>query len=226
MSAAATADNASTASNEAVRTSGFKEGAELQRQILPRVGPGRQPRLCGFALAATWCVRPRRFTLPPVQEWSLPLVLAAASFLVVLLWRVRPLIPGRRRGTSREELRQAHARIDAATSEPERARALCDAADLMKTASAKALYLRALRADPGSVDVIQRVAAGLARRPRALESLLWRHLSAAPWRDFPDATSASLDALRTLYEGPLRNPTRAKAMSHARESLSSPAQTQ
>jgi hypothetical protein len=162
-----------------------------------------------------------RFTLPPVQEWSLPLVLAAAAFLVVLLWRVRPLIPGRRRGTSREDLSQAHSRIEAATTEPERARALCDAADLMKTGSAKALYLRALRADPGSVEVIHRVVAGLTRRPRALESLLWRHLGAAPWRDFPEATCAALDSLRTLYEGPLRNATRAKAIANARDAVSS-----
>jgi hypothetical protein len=154
-----------------------------------------------------------------VQEWSLPLVLAAAGFLVVLLWRVRPLIPGRRRGTSREDLRQAQARVEAATTEPERARALCDAADLMKTGSAKALYFRALRADPGSVDVVQRAAAGLARRPRALESLLWRQLGATAWRDFPEATRAALDALRALYEGPLRNATRAKAIAHARDAL-------
>jgi hypothetical protein len=154
-----------------------------------------------------------------VQEWSLPLFFAAGAFLVVLLWRVRPLIPGRRSGTSREELRLAHARVDAATTEPERARALCDAADLMKTASAKALYLRALRADPGSVDVVKRVAAGLARRPRTLESVLWRHLGAAPWRDFPDATRAALDALKALYEGRLRNATRAKAIGNARDTV-------
>jgi hypothetical protein len=155
-----------------------------------------------------------------VQEWSLPLVLAAAAFLVVLLWRVRPLIPGRRATTSREDLARAHARIDAATTEVERARALCDAAELMKTASAKALYLRALRADPGSVEVIQRVVAGLTKRPRALESLLWRHLSATPWRDFPEATRTVLDSLRVLYEGPLRNATRAKAIANARETIS------
>jgi hypothetical protein len=160
-----------------------------------------------------------------VQEWSVPLVVAAAAFLVVLLWRVRPLVPGRRATTSREDLRQAHARIDAATTEPERARALCEAADLMKTASAKALYLRALRADPGSVEVIQRVVAGLTRRPRALESLLWRHLGATAWRDFPDATRTTLDSLRALYEGPLRNATRAKAIANARDAISSP-QTQ
>jgi hypothetical protein len=154
-----------------------------------------------------------------VQEWSVPLVVAAAAFLVVLLWRVRPFVPGRRSTTSRDDLRQAHARIDAAKTEPERARALCDAADLMKTASAKALYLRALRADPGSIEVIQRVVAGLTRRPRTLESLLWRHLGATPWRDFPDATRTTLDSLRALYEGPLRNATRAKAIANARDAM-------
>jgi hypothetical protein len=154
-----------------------------------------------------------------VQEWSLPLTLAAAAFLVVLLWRVRPLIPGRRRGASRDDIRQAQARIEAATGEPERARALCDAADLMRTGSAKGLYLRALRADPTAVDVIQRAAAGLAKRPRALESLLWRHLGSTPWRDSPDATRAALDALRALYEGPLRNATRAKAIANARDAV-------
>jgi hypothetical protein len=154
-----------------------------------------------------------------VQEWSLPLTAAAVAFLVVLLWRVRPLIPGRRRGASRSDLRNAQARIEAASGEPERARALCDAADLMRTGSAKGLYLRALRADPTSVDVIQRAAAGLARRPRALESLLWRHLGSARWRESPDATRAALDALRALYEGPLRNATRAKAIANARDAV-------
>jgi hypothetical protein len=154
-----------------------------------------------------------------MQDWSLPLTLATAAFLVVLLWRVRPLIGGRRRGASREDIRLAHLRIDAAETEPARARALCDAADLMKTASAKGLYLRALRADPASVDVIQRATAGLAKRPRTLESLLWRHLGTAPWREAPDATRAALDALRALYEGPLRSPARAKAIANARDAL-------
>jgi hypothetical protein len=154
-----------------------------------------------------------------VQEWSLPLTLAAVAFLLVLLWRVRPLIPGRRRGASRDDIRQAQARIEAAASEPERARALCDAADLMRTGSAKGLYLRALRTDPTAVEVIQRVAAGLARRPRALESLLWRHLGSTPWRASPEATRAALDALRALYEGPLRNATRAKAIANARDAV-------
>ncbi len=154
-----------------------------------------------------------------MQEWSLPLTLATGAFLLVLLWRVRPLIPGRRRGASRDDIRQAQTRIESATSEPERARALCDAAELMNTASARAYYLRAFRADPKSVEVIQRATAGLARRPRALESLLWRHLGGSPWRDSPDATRAALDALKALYEGPLRNAARAKALSNARDTL-------
>jgi hypothetical protein len=154
-----------------------------------------------------------------MQEWSLPLTLATAAFLAVLLWRVRPLIPGRRRGASRADIRQARALIEAAPSEPARARALCDAADLMKSGSAKGLYLRALRADPASVEVVQRATTGLAKRPRALESLLWRHLAASPWRQSPDATRAALDALRALYEGPLRNAARAKAIANARDAL-------
>ncbi len=152
-----------------------------------------------------------------MQEWSL--TLATAAFLVVLLWRVRPLIPGRRRGASREDIRQAQARIEAAATVAERARALCDAAELMRAGSAKGFYLRALRTDPASVEVIQRATAGLAGRPRALESLMWRHLGAAPWRNSPEATRAALDALKALYEGPLRNATRARAISNARDML-------
>jgi hypothetical protein len=154
-----------------------------------------------------------------MQEWSLPLILATGAFLLLLLWQVRPLIPGRRRGASREALRQARARVEAASTDRERALALCDAADLLKTASAKGLYQRALRADPGSVEVIRRAADALARRPKALESLLWRHLAASPWSTSPDASTAVLDALRALYEGPLRQTTRAKALANARDVL-------
>jgi hypothetical protein len=154
-----------------------------------------------------------------MQEWSLPLTIATAAFLAVLLWRVRPLIPGRRRGASRDDIRQAQERIETAATEAARARALCDAAELMKSGSAKGLYRRALRADPASAEVVQRATAGLAQRPRALESVLWRHLGASPWRQSPEATRAALDALRALYEGPLRNAARAKAIANARDAL-------
>jgi hypothetical protein len=155
-----------------------------------------------------------------MHEWSIPLVVATSAFLAVLVWRVRPLVaPGTLRGGSRESLREAHARIESATSGTERATALCEAAALVGAGGAKALLARAMRAEPTSAEVVDRAAAMLAHRPRALESLLWRRLATTPWTESPAATRAALDHLRVLYEGPLRNAIRARAMAHARDAL-------
>ncbi len=157
---------------------------------------------------------------------SIPLVFATAAFLGVLLWRVRPLIKGSTRlRPPRQELLEARARIEAAPDEPSRALALCDAADLVvktvsRGASATGFYLRAIRSDPRSAEIIRRAAAGLAARPRVLESLLWRRLAIAPWTGpSRDSAEAALDALRTLYEGPLKNAVRARALANARDAL-------
>src|SRR5580658_409210 len=107
-----------------------------------------------------------------MHEWSTPLVLATCAFLAVLLWRVRPAWPwGRKRQASREALREARARIEAARDPAARAQALCDAADITSRGgrafgSAAGLYQRALRTDPSSADVVTRAVAGLATRPR------------------------------------------------------------
>jgi hypothetical protein len=122
---------------------------------------------------------------------------------------------------------EARARIANARDGSSRALALCEVADLMaKTIggapSALGLYLRALRSDPRSTEIVRRTAAGLATRPRQLESLLWRHLAIAPWSaESREAVGASLEALRALYEGPLRNGTRARALANARDALAS-----
>jgi hypothetical protein len=164
-----------------------------------------------------------------MQSLSTPLLAAAAAFLLVVLWRVRPAIPfGPRRRKSREALHEARTRIEASADPKLRAVALCDAADIMARAiggasNATGLYLRALRADPRSAEVVQRAVAGLAARPRALEGLLWRHLAQAPWTsDSRDATRAVLDALRVLHEGPLKNGIRARALANARDALGAP----
>jgi hypothetical protein len=154
-----------------------------------------------------------------VEDWSIPLVVATAAFLAFLLWRMRPFIGGRGAEAGREALREAQARIEAAKTEPERATALCDAAELMRAGEAKGMYLRAMRADPASAEVVARAVAGLARRPRTLESLLWRYLASRPWTGSKEATRAALDALRVLYEGPIKNTVRAKAMAHARDAV-------
>jgi hypothetical protein len=155
-----------------------------------------------------------------VQDWSIPLVLAAAAFLVAVLWRFRPAIGlGREGGASKEARREALGRVEAARNDAERALLLCEAAAQLGTAGALGMYQRALRADPASADVVARVVAGMSHRPRRLESLLWRHLSSASWTETREATRAVLDALRALYDGPLKNAVRAKAMANARDSL-------
>lgn len=160
-----------------------------------------------------------------MHDSFVPLIVAAGSFLAVLVWRVRPLVGwSTRQRSSRAALREARARAESAIDEKERARALCDAADLLAAhattrASALSFYVRAIRLDPTSAETIDRAIVGLAKKPRALESLLWRQLAGGPWRQSADASRAALDGLRALYEGPLRSAIRARALENAREAL-------
>jgi hypothetical protein len=169
-----------------------------------------------------------------MQDWSVPLTFATGAFLGWLVWTVRPAIGWRRRRRfSRDALKEVRARIQAATDPALKALALCEAADMMaKTiggaARARGLYLRALRSDPTSPEIVQRAAAGLASRPRSLEALLWRHLASNAWTGGTGGTGgrqsaagASLEALRSLYDGPLRNATRARALANARDLVAS-----
>jgi hypothetical protein len=166
-----------------------------------------------------------------MQDWSIPLVVATAAFLALMLWRVRPSLAGlagrtglpwgRKAKSRRDALARVRARIESATDDRARALALCDAAEIVAksvagAASARGFYQRAIRSDPQSVEVVQRTAAGLAARPRALESLMWRHLAASSWNGASaGASRAALDTLRALYEGPLRNAIRARALANA-----------
>jgi hypothetical protein len=170
-----------------------------------------------------------------MQDSFVPLVASAGAFLAVLVWRVRPLVAWRtKKRASREAFLTAQSRVEGARDDRERAAALCDAGDILVSAaspgaplrgqlhsvgSATALYLRAMRADPSSVAIVDRAVAGLSRRPRALESLLWRRLAIAPWKNTPEASRTALDALRVLYEGRLRNSVRARALANARDAL-------
>lgn len=158
---------------------------------------------------------------------TLPLACAAAAFLAVVVWRVRPAVGiGRRPGVSRADVKECLARAEAATGPREKALALCDAADKLAARGAKGLYLRALRADPTSTEVVTRTVAGLGRRPRALDAVLWRRLAGEPWTAAAGTTAgtheavlATLDALRAVNDGPLRRPLRAKFFAHARDAL-------
>ena len=161
-----------------------------------------------------------------MQGLSTPLVAAAAAFLLLVLWRVRPALPwGERQRASREALREARARIESSADPRARALALCDAADVMAgsvaaVSGASGLYQRAMRSDPHSAAVVGRAVAGLRGRPRALESLLWRHLAQTPLTsESREAARAVLDALRLLHEGPLKNAVRARALANVRDAL-------
>jgi hypothetical protein len=80
--------------------------------------------------------------------------------------------------------------------------------------------MRALRADPRSVAVVDRAAVTFARRPRALESLMWRKLSSDPWTGpTREPARAALKHLVALYDRRRRTAIRARALERAMEEL-------
>jgi hypothetical protein len=165
------------------------------------------------------------------MDWHVPLVVATLVFFAFTVWRVRPAFLTERRGHPRRiALRDARKRIDEAKTDAERALALCDAGDacaraIGRTTGAIGYYLRAMRVNPASSEIVERAAAGLSRRPHALESLLWRRLGAEPWTG--SARPAALAALRhlaALYAGPLHQGTRARALEFALSAMQPPMQ--
>lgn len=160
------------------------------------------------------------------MDWQLPLLVSAIVFALVIVWRFRPKFgpeAGRPRGKA---LAEAEARVEAATDDAAKAAALADAADVcLRTfgqgAHALSYFHRAMRAEPASVALIERAVTALSRRPRTLETLLWRRLGGDPWRpETAAATRAALHALVALYDArPLRNALRARALERLEEYL-------
>jgi hypothetical protein len=156
-------------------------------------------------------------------DWHLLVVVTAALFGAFVIYKFRPALGlgARFRPSERKEVVAAKARLDAAKTDAGRSLALADAADACtrgggSRSAAIGYYLRAMRLDPTSADLVDRAAAGLARRPRALESLLWRRLGSDPWFGATGpAARAALRHLAGLYSGPLRSAIRARALEHA-----------
>ncbi len=156
-----------------------------------------------------------------VRIW---LLLSTAIFAGFLLFRMRPSLSGRRgQSAIRAALRDAQDRAAKSTTPRERARALADAGDacarsIARTNGAVGFYLRAMRTDPASEELVTRAAAALHRRPRALESLLWRRLGADTFSaERKPAALAALRALAQLYaagNGSVRSRSRARAIEH------------
>ena len=159
------------------------------------------------------------------MDWQLPLLVSAIMFAAFLVVRLRPAVTPKARASA-AALVEAKRRIESAEDDPARALALADAADacalLGRTTSAVGYYLRALRSDPTSPRVVERAALGLARRPRALEHLMWRHLAAHPWDgERRDASLACLRTLARIYARKRRHDVRAQALEHAVAALES-----
>jgi hypothetical protein len=156
-------------------------------------------------------------------DWQTPLLISAIAFAAFMIFRFRPVISGDGRASA-AALKEAKQRVAAAKDDASKARALCDAADasarLGRFRTAVAFYLRALRADPASKQIAERAAAGLARRPGALEKVLWQQLAAAPWTG--EAREAALVALKALAASYAKRPRfhpRARAIEHALAAL-------
>jgi hypothetical protein len=157
------------------------------------------------------------------MDWQIPLAISAAVFAAYIVFKWRPAMSSGARATA-ADLEEAKRRIEAATDDEARALALADAGDacarLGRITGATGYYLRALRGGPGSVPIVRRAATALARRPAALETLMWRHLAAQPWAGERRASAlAALHVLSEVYGRRHRHHTRKQAIDHALSAL-------
>lgn len=135
------------------------------------------------------------------------LLAVAVVFALVIVWRARPaFLAGEGRGQGyREALRKAQGRIEKAKTDAEKAAALCDAADACalafgRASAAVSYYLRAARVAPTSDEILERAIKGLAGKPRALETFLWRRMAHDDFASEPKSIQRrSLLALANVY---------------------------
>jgi hypothetical protein len=150
--------------------------------------------------------------------WRHALAGAATLFILFLLIKLRPT--RRRRDALSAEVQAARDRARQASSPRERAEALCEAGTLAvrggrrRITAGVGFFLRAMRADPTSAQVVDATVVALARlRPRVLEKILWRRLAFLPWDgEHRDATRAAAVGLRDLYRKEIRDRTRAEIL--------------
>lgn len=149
--------------------------------------------------------------------WREALAAVAALFLGFLLVKLRPV--SRSRAALSAEVSAARSRARTAATPRLRAEALCEAGEVSakqgrRFTAAAGYFLRAMKADPTSAEIVERAANALQRRrPGLLEKLLWRRLAAVPWDDAHRAAARSLSlALGRVYERGLRDKARAEVL--------------
>lgn len=140
---------------------------------------------------------------------------AVGLFGVYVLVRLR-LRAGRRPRLG-PAVAEARERARRAASADERGGALCDAgvaaAEGRRWTAALGYFLRAMRSAPCRAEIIDRAAKALAPRPDLAESMLWRRVAALPDdADHRAALVAAFRALASMYEGPLADRGRARAL--------------
>jgi len=140
-------------------------------------------------------------------------VIAAVAFLLLFIWRVRPVL-------SEDDPEPAVRGLESAKDDDARAELLAEAGDRFARGigggrKAAACYARAMRLRPASLDLVRRAAAALERQPKVLEALLWRRLGAGPWsNDVRPVAEVLLRELARVYEGAARTRPRTRAIDH------------
>ena len=156
------------------------------------------------------------------MDWQTPLLVSAIAFAAFMVFRFRPVVSGDGRASA-AALKEAKKNIAGAEDDASRAVALCDAADacarLGRTSGAVAFYQRALRMAPSSKEIAARAAEGLAKRPAALEKVMWRQLANARFDDSREAAVIALRALSASYSNRPRLHPRARALDNILEAL-------
>jgi hypothetical protein len=160
------------------------------------------------------------------MDWQVVSVGAAAViFGLYVLYKFRPFFGEAGSSAGRGELRDARARLAQATNDAERLEALLAAGDACARTvglggGASSYYFRAMRLAPANEEVVTRAARGLERRPRILETLMWRRLGTEPWTgEHAKATRAALRQLISIYSTKRKSALRARAMERALSAL-------
>lgn len=116
-----------------------------------------------------------------METSQIALLIVAGFFVGYLLLQVRPLLSPKRRALL-SEVRTSRKRALEASTDHERAAALVAggraAAQAKRFTSAAGLFLRALRLDPRSAELVETAAASLTPRPRLGRTLFERRLAA------------------------------------------------
>jgi tetratricopeptide (TPR) repeat protein len=141
-------------------------------------------------------------------------VAASVAFVLIIVWRFRPQFSS---DPDRPMPKKLATQLEGAPDSAAKASLLFDAGTAalaaLRYASAEAYFRRALRVQPNSPELLERVVQALSRRPRGLEALLWRSLSEADFHGANRAVAlAALAALVGLHERTPKQRTKAAAL--------------